>query len=65
MWEIREGETPDREYGYPKNRFYRRTPIMSKQEMESEYDEGYEDGYRCALDDIKKAVHKGMQEYNK
>ena len=42
MWEIREGETPEKDYGYSRNRRYMRSPMMTRQEM-SEYDEGYEE----------------------
>lgn len=57
MWEIREGETPEKDYGYSRNRRYMRSPMMTRQEM-SEYDEGYEEGYRCAIEDVKKAIGK-------
>ena len=58
MWEIREGDTPDREYGRSYHRSYRR---MSMREGSPEYEEGFEEGYKCALDNIKKAVHKEME----
>lgn len=57
MWEIREGDSPDRMNSRSYERRYRRGG-MSRREGSPEYDEGFEEGFKCALDVIKKAVHK-------
>lgn len=56
MWEIREGDTPDREYR--RSRSYRRGGMSMRDE---EYEEAFNEGFECALDTIKKAVHKEME----
>ena len=61
MWEIREGDS-DRYSRRMMGRAYRRSGgSMSMREPGSEYDEGFEEGYKCALEAVKKAVHKEME----
>ena len=58
MWEIREGDSPDKEYRRSYSRGYRRGGMSMRDE---EYEEAFNEGFECALDTIKKAVHKEME----
>lgn len=55
LWEIREGDG-----GRSYERRYRRGG-MSRREGGSEYEEGFDEGFKCALEAVKKAVHKEME----
>lgn len=49
MWEIRESNHPH--YG------------MRDFDMHSEYDEGFEDGYKKAMEEISYSERRGMRRY--
>ncbi len=61
MWEIHEGVSS--RYGRRgAGASYKRSGgSMGMKEAVSEYDEGFEEGYRCALEAVKKAVHSEME----